>query len=86
MWRAYIPLQSRPEKPHLFPAPFIRLALLQVALALLHWFLSVHGREKEAILKETADMWKDRKDMKDPAEWVRKTRAKMSSRYEKIFD
>ena len=38
-------------------------------------------REKEAILKETAGMWKDRADMKDPAEWVRKTRAKMSSRY-----
>jgi len=36
--------------------------------------------EREAILKETAGMWKNREDMKDPAGWVRKTRAKMSSR------
>jgi hypothetical protein len=37
-------------------------------------------REKEAILKETAGMWKNREDVKDPAEWARKTRAKLSSR------
>ena len=41
--------------------------------------------EREVILKETAGIWKNREDMKDPAEWVRKTREKMSSRYEKIF-
>ena len=41
--------------------------------------------EKEAILQETAGMWKNRADMKDPVEWQRKTRAKLSSRYGKIF-
>ena len=41
--------------------------------------------EREAVLRETAGLWKNREDMKDPAGWVRKTRAKLSSRYEKIF-
>ena len=30
-------------------------------------------------------MWKNRKDIKDSAKWVRKQRQKMSSRYGKIF-
>jgi hypothetical protein len=34
-------------------------------------------------LKETAGMWKNREDMKNPSQWVRQTRAKLSSRYKK---
>jgi len=40
---------------------------------------------KLAVLKKTAGLWSNRKDIKKTASWVRKTRAKDSSRYGKIF-
>lgn len=41
--------------------------------------------EFEKVLRETAGIWKDRKDMANPTKWVEKIRTKNNSRYGKIF-
>ena len=38
-----------------------------------------------AVLRDSAGIWKDRKDMTDSAKWVAKLRKKQSNKYGKIF-
>ncbi|MCE7897710.1 MAG: hypothetical protein DPW11_01420 [bacterium] len=42
--------------------------------------------KRRKILKETAGIWKNRRDMSNSVAWVSKLRKRESSRYGKIFD